>query len=193
MGLDLRPGGPGVARRRRALELGSDGKPRAARSTDEVTSDASTVCGRVPEHVADVPLRFGVGVRARSGKRETSLEIADVGLDTVHSRILAVVDFGEAVGAEERELKFLPDVVIDGSIPAPWTKGCLPPEFEVGEIVGVVRPDIAPPVDSPRPEPSRPGSVEHQTLLRLPLEVQPVNEAATLGVFGNDRPVLEYS
>ena len=97
----------------------------------------------------------------------------------------AVVDFGEAVRAKEAELEFFPQLMIDRAVPADRPERRFPAEFVIGQEIRIVGRNIAAPVDSARPEAARPGRVEHQIFLRLPLRIQAVGEATALGALGN--------
>src|SRR5947209_6293620 len=117
MRLHVSPDRPGVSRARRSLELWRHRKPRAAWCDDEVAICAA-VRRRVRKDVADIPLRLSVGVRCRCVERQVTVDVTDVALDAVDPRVLAVVDLGEAVGAQESELERFPDLMIDSAVPA---------------------------------------------------------------------------
>ena len=134
-----------------------------------IVGEAAVVLGQFRVIAARVPRRKRQVVRRGP---------ADVRLEAADARLVRVLDLGEAVLAEDRELEVLPVLLKDRAVPEQVVIEPLglPAELVVVEIVGLVRRQRRAPVDAARTEALRPCRVDHLVRVELVREVRLAEE-----------------
>src|SRR5258708_6449130 len=124
-------------------------------------------------------LRVGIGAGQRKMRPAFDLvEIASIAVDLCSAPILYL---RPVVNAKEPELKSLPDLMIDGAVPAQTAaeESGFPAGLVIGQEVRTIGQRIGLTVDATRAETTRPGRIEHEARCGLPLSAQAMDVART--------------
>ena len=113
--------------------------------------------------------QLGVGVRARAGEGQPPRRLpGDVAFDADHPRLAGVADDGQRVRPQERELEVLPVLVEHRAVEpqAVLQPRGLPADLVIGQVVGLIRRQVAVAVDAAGPEAGGDRAVDQLALVQ---------------------------